>query len=189
MSCSRAVASARPSTSRWDYVDLTTKDYDGRLQGEINLPATIIKTRMARTIFLHVCPMHRQLLAALKLQAADEPYVFGGYAPLSRNAVAAAHRRLVHTYGAPDFSWQELRRTTGTYLTNAPGIFGGASVYRSAAQLGHDVAVAEKHYLGATGDIARKARTLEAVMQIEDLMVQVIERVSRSPARRPAAAV
>ena len=51
-------------------------------------------------------------------------------------------------YGAPDFDWQMLRSTCATYLTNAPGIFGAATVFLSARQLGHSVTVAECHYLG-----------------------------------------
>jgi hypothetical protein len=58
--------------------------------------------------------------------------VFG----LTRDEVVTAGRRL-HRYDAPvTFTWQILRRTCGTFLTNAPGIFGAASAYRSAKQLG-----------------------------------------------------
>jgi hypothetical protein len=119
-------------------------------------------------------------LAALKLQAGKNVFVFGGRAPLSRTRVEAARKRLVHSYGAPRFSWQNLRQTTGTFLTNAPGIFGAASAFMSARQLGHSVTVAEKHYLGVVRGIARESRTLEAAMQIEDLAREVCEAAGRA---------
>lgn len=76
---------------------------------------------------------------------------------------------------APEGSnFQALRRTCGTYLTNAPGIFGSASAYRSAKQLGHSVQVAEKYYVDVARGIRREARTLEAAMQIEEQMKKVI---------------
>ena len=86
--------------------------------------------------------------------------------------------RLRDDYGAPPkFSLQVLRSTCGTFLTNAPGIFGAASAYRSARQLGHSVAIAEKHYLGLVRGISPTAGTLEAAMGIEDLLEKVAERV------------
>lgn len=78
-------------------------------------------------------------------------------------------KRLKEQYGAPEsFSWQVLRRTCGTFLTNAPGIFGAASAYRSARQLGHSVAVAvaEKHYLGVV-KVPPEAMTLEDAMALD----------------------
>jgi hypothetical protein len=114
----------------------------------------------------------------MKLQAGSKAFVFVGKVPLPRTRIEAARRRLVKPYGAPRFSWQNLRQTTGTFLTNAPGIFGAASAFMSARQLGHSVAIAEKHYLGVVRGIAREARTLEQAMQIEDLARVVIERTS-----------
>jgi hypothetical protein len=85
-----------------------------------------------------------------------------------------------------------LRATCGTYLTNAPGIFGAASAYRSAKQLGHSVAVAQRHYLGLIRGIPRDARTLEQAMQIEDPVKRIVASVASSrragavgAARRP----
>jgi hypothetical protein len=72
-----------------------------------------------------------------------------------------------------------MRRTCGTYLTNAPGIF-AASAYRSAKQLGHSVQVAEKHYLGLARGISPTARTLEAAMQIESVLGRVIAAIHGS---------
>lgn len=87
-------------------------------------------------------------------------------------------KRLRASYGAPSsFEWQALRRTCGTFLTNAPGIFGAASAYRSARQLGHSVAVAERHYLGLERGIPREARTLEQAMQIEAEVQQILDAV------------
>jgi hypothetical protein len=71
-----------------------------------------------------------------------------------------------------------LRQTCGTYLTNAPGIFGAASAYRSAKQLGHSVAVAERHYVGLVRGIPRDARTLEGAMQVEAQVKRAIAAAS-----------
>jgi hypothetical protein len=94
-------------------------------------------------------------------------------------------RRRASAAPSPDvFTWQALRRTCGTFLTNAPGIFGAASAYRSAKQLGHSVQIAEKHYLGLVRGIPRDARTVEAAMQIDDVMGQLLARASGRPATK-----
>ena len=46
---------------------------------------------------------------------------------------------------------------------------GGASAYRSAKQLGHSVAIAEKFYLGVV-KVAVEARMLEDAMGIKKLL-------------------
>jgi integrase len=159
----------------WKQVDLTARDHDDRQVGEIYLRGSESKTHKARTVDLEVSPALRVMLAALLLASEDKSgSVFG----LSEGAVQAAAKRLRQEYGAPEkFNWQMLRATTGTYLTNAPGIFGAASAYRSAKQLGHSVGVAEKHYVGLIR-VHRDARTLEAAMQLEPIMARVVASVS-----------
>ena len=71
----------------------------------------------------------------------------------------------------------------GAWLTNAPGIFGAASAYRSAKQLGHSVAIAEKCYLGLLRGIPREARTLDEAMGINDLLDEIVAQAGG--ARRP----
>jgi integrase len=160
---------------RWTDIDLDALDAEGRKVGEIRLQATQTKTRQYRTIGLEVCPSLRTLLASMKLKTGANAYVFGGKTPRSKDSVESARKRLLGVYGAPRFSWQNLRQTTGTFLTNAPGIFGSASVFMSARQLGHSVTVAEKHYLGVVRGIPREARTLEKAMQVEDLVRKKVE--------------
>lgn len=160
---------------RWDpAVDLDAVDHEGRKVGEIRLTADGIKTRRARTVDLEVSPALRRLLLAMKLRSTGAR-VFGGDAPYTVGLVEGARRRLMSTYGAPTFDWQTLRSTCGTYLTNAPGIFGAAAAYRSAKQLGHSVMVAERHYLGVFRGIPREARTLEAAMQVEAELEQLCD--------------
>jgi integrase len=165
---------------QWSDIDLDALDSEGRKVGEIRLQATATKTKQYRVIGLEVCPSLRTLLAALRLKSGHRAFVFGGKTALPRTRVEAARKRLLKEYGAPKFSWQNLRQTTGTFLTNAPGIFGAASVFMSARQLGHSVAVAEKHYLGVIRGIPREARTLEHAMQIEELAQKVIQGASQS---------
>lgn len=164
----------------WSRVDLEALDHDGKIAGEIHVTAAS-KTKRARTIGLEVSPLLRKLLAAMHVRSGGKGSVFG----LTRGEAKAAEKRLRKEYGAPaGTGWQALRATCGTYLTNAPGIFGAASAYRSAKQLGHSVIVAEKHYVDVARGISREARTLEAAMQIEPQMVKVINRIgsSRPPA-------
>ena len=154
----------------WADVDLDAVDSQGEVVGEIRLKAEATKTKHARTIGLEVSPALHALLAKLKLRAgrnSDGLHVFGGAEPYTADLVATARQRLIREYGAPSFDWQTLRSTCATFLTNAPGIFGAATVFLSARQLGHSVAVAERHYLGVHRGIPRDARTLEAAMQIE----------------------
>ncbi len=160
----------------WEKVDLEALDNDGRPVGEIYIGATS-KTHRARTVGLEVSPGLRALLAAMKLRSSGKGSVFG----LTRGETKAAERRLRKDYGAPEgCGWQALRRTCGTYLTNAPGIFGAASAYRSAKQLGHSVEVAERHYVGVVRGIQKDARALEAAMQIDDELARVTESVTES---------
>lgn len=171
----------------WSQVDLDALDTSGAKVGEIHLAGVRLKTKQYRDIDLSVSPALRSMLAAMKLASGGKGSVF----ELTESLVEAAAKRLKAEHGAPgSFGWQALRRTCGTFLTNAPGIFGAASAYRSAKQLGHSVQVAEKHYLGVLKGISAGARTLEEAMQIQQLIAQVTTRVrSRSDraASRPAA--
>jgi integrase len=143
----------------WSQIDLTAR--------EIHLSAAT-KTKRARTIDLDVCPALAAMLERMKPSPARGS-VFG----LSSDAMKAAAKRLA-SYGAPKgWTWQALRRTCGTFLTCAPGIFGAASAYRSARQLGHSVAIAERHYVGVLRGIDPGAVHLETAMGIEDLIARI----------------
>jgi len=147
----------------WKHVDLDARDHEGSTAGEITPPVGSA-TKRAGIIGLEISPALRKMLAAMHLKGGGQGAVFG----LTREEAKASIRRLVDEYGAPaGSSWQAFRRTCGCYLTNAPGIFGAASAYRSAKQLGHSVAVAERHYVDVVRGIPREARTVEAAMQIE----------------------
>lgn len=151
----------------WGQVDLEAL--------EIRLAGASTKTKRARSIDLTVSDKLRELLAALHAAGSKRGKVFA----LTSDAAAAAAKRLRTKFDAPEtFSWQVLRSTCGTYLTNAPGIFGAASAYRSARQLGHSVAVAEKHYLGVIR-VPAAAKTLEDAMTIGAQLQRVIDAVTR----------
>lgn len=134
---------------------------------QVDLDAQVIrltaatKTRRGRVVGLEVCP---SLVGMLKdLGPAKSGSVFG----MTGDQVKAAVRRLAD-YDAPDgWTWNTLRRTCGTFLTCAPGIYGAGSAYRSARRLGHSVAVAEKHYVGVVRGIPADATTLEVAMGLK----------------------
>lgn len=159
----------------WSAVDLEALDHDGKKVGEVHLEGDNTKTHKARTVGLEVSPALRTMLASMRLASGGKGRVFA----FSRASAEAAGKRLKAEYGAPEaFSWQMLRSTCATYLTNAPGIFGAASAYRSAKQLGHSVTVAEKHYTDVLRGISKDARTLEAAMGIGEAMGRVASSVS-----------
>lgn len=81
-----------------------------------------------------------------------------------RNFENAAQREGQNQPGASAPSWLHLR----------PSIFGAASAYRSAKQLGHSVTVAEKHYLGLVKNIPMEGKTLEAAMGIESVRGRIV---------------
>ena len=157
----------------WSDVDLDAVDQTGRRVGEIRLKAEATKTKRARTIGLEVSPALLAMLATMKLKrqpGEGAPHVFGGANAYTVDLVEAARARMLAEFGAPKFDWQLLRSTCSTYLTNAPGIFGAATVFLSAKQLGHSVTVAERHYLGVHRGIPPDAKTLEAAMQIDGIV-------------------
>ena len=102
----------------WKQVDLDALDHEGRKVGEVHLAGASTKTRIARTVGLEVSPALRKLLTAMHLASGGKGSVFR----LSKGIAEAAAKRLRSEYGAPEaFTWQSLRRTCGTFLTNAPG--------------------------------------------------------------------
>lgn len=152
---------------RWADVELDAVDDAGEVAGEFTIYASEAKTKRERAVYLEVSPALRRMLVTMRATAAGER-VFEGY---SGTLVDAARRRLLSEYGAPAFDWQTLRSTCATFLTNSPGIFGASvAIYKSARQLGHSVAVAERHYLGNIRGISRDVTTLEGAMQIEALL-------------------
>jgi len=163
---------------KWLAVDFEALDESGEPVGEIRLEAEITKTHSDRLIDLSVSPGLRALLSALHLRRGQDEYVFSGSSPLSKEPFTKARKRLINSYGASSFDSKHLRKSTATYLTNAPGIFGAASAWRSANQLGHSVQVAQKHYLGLLRGIPHEARNLEDAMQIKDLIYKIVARIS-----------
>lgn len=152
----------------WADVDLSATDYDGNVVGEVHI---LGKGDRQRTIGLEVSPFLLRLLSDLH-EKAGRP-TRGKVFDVTLGALIEAKRRLKSSYGAPTFTWHMLRRTTGTVLTNAPGIFGAASAYRSARQLGHSVAVAERHYVGLVRGIPLSAKTVEAAMGLSETLANV----------------
>ncbi len=169
---------------KWSDVDLNALDADGNVVGEIRLRAGATKTARARVVGLDVCPELRKMLAAMKLRAGEATYVFGGKAPMSRALAEGTRKRLVAEFRAPKFSWQLLRSTCATFQCNAPSLWGTAAPFVSAKRLGHAVAVSERVYAGQLA-VSREARTLEAAMQIEDVMARVLERVGGAKVAKP----
>ncbi len=159
---------------QWDHIDLDALDLSGDPVGEIRLPAAITKTHRARTIGLEVSPGLRTILKRMCSQE-HTGRVFGEH---TGESVSSARARLMRDFDAPVFDWQGLRSTCGTYLSNAPSIFGAAAPFMSAKQLGHSVLVAERHYIGLLRGIPREARTLDEAMRIEERLETLAMRLT-----------
>lgn len=153
---------------RWDQVAL-----DVPPAGIIRLGAET-KTRRGRTIDLAVCPTVASLLSVLPRAGA---YVFGGAAPLKR----CVARRWAAEAAVLGWTWKRLRQTCASYLVSAHGI--GWSAFLAARQLGHSVAIAEKHYLEALRGIPATARTLEAAMGVEGELSAILASASCKPGK------
>ena len=149
---------------RWSEVDFAAD--------EIRLPAGRTKTRTERVIAFGPTPALRALLQAMhKRGAAPDALVFD---PLWHVGVWKDHLARLERESGVTFTAHTLRRTAGTYLACAPGVFGGASVWLAAKRLGHSVAIAEKHYAGALSGLPADARTLEAAAGVEDLAEAIV---------------
>ncbi len=159
------------------HLDRTQLDLE---HAEIRLKASSVKTKKARTVDLSITPACVALLQKLKGNQ-DKGRIF----PMTANEARKGCRRVLKKpYDAPEgFSPQVLRSSCATYLTNAPGIFGAASVYRSARQLGHSVQVAETHYLGLWKHIRKEATTVETAMEVETVLAEVLTAIPHQAAK------
>jgi len=152
---------------QWSEIDLQA--------GEIRLPAARTKTRTGRTITFRETPSLGALLTVMRQRAGDDQAKGRVFYWLEVRTWQEALR--VAVKGAPglDLSTHTLRRTAGSFLTCAPGIYGGASAFLSAKRLGHGVDMAERCYVGVLRDLPADARTLEAAAGIEDLAAAIVD--------------
>lgn len=164
-------------------------------EGIIELSASATKTGEGRRISLRETPALTEMLKRMEKESRGGVYVFGGDKPLPRDMAESARRRLcaeerqligkgrnphkreprAEAFGAPKFTWHDLRRTCGTFLTCAPAIYGAASAFLSAKRLGHSVAVAERYYVGAVANIPPMAASLEVAMGCADILAFLAE--------------
>jgi integrase len=147
---------------QWDEVNLAV--------GEITLASDRTKTGHGRRIALDVTPALQALMGEMRLKKGTRKFVFGGPKGLDRETADRERARLIESFDAPQFTWHDLRRTCGTFLACAPGIYAGAGAFHAAKRLGHSVVVSERHYAGAITDISRDALTLEEAMGIDTLL-------------------
>jgi len=159
----------------WKDVDLEALDHSGKPTGQFQIRAAASKTRKPRTVSLNVSPVLRRLMAAQKLRTGGRGKVWD----VTEDEAKGALKRLRKDFAAPaSFTWQALRRTCSTFLVNSPGIFGGASAYMAAKQLGHGTDVMEKNYAGLVHGIDPSLRDLESVLGIKEHATRIVKQVS-----------
>ena len=150
----------------------------------IEIEAGTAKTRKFRRVNLSIAPLLHDLLIELREGApSSDRYVFRGDREMSKDEATDIYQRLAARYDAPRFTWQKLRKTASTYLTNSKGIFGGASVFKAARQLGHSAEVAQTHYADDVF-IDDDAAFLEQLMGIDELVRDVIKSIRARRASR-----
>jgi integrase len=153
----------------WSHFKRDALDASGREVGAIDVPAAISKIKKPRTIPLDHSPALRRYLIRRGVALGWQ----GTLAGISYASAKKGLRKLHHVYGAPPhFSWQAMRVTASSFLTSAPNIFGAGAHAQSADRLGHSWKVAQQHYAASIAGIAGDATTLEAAMQIEDLVTR-----------------
>jgi integrase len=146
----------RPDEAIWiEWRDIGLDD-DGNVL--ITVRAEVSKTGVERVIDTGHSPLLAHLVSAYRGRT-------GTILRASVKSLLVARHRLIAEFGAPEFDYQKLRCTCGTYLTCAPAIWGDAAPYMSARQLGHSVTIAQKHYVGVV-KVSHEARTTEAAMQL-----------------------
>jgi integrase len=160
----------------WDRVHL---DGDGYLE----IDEEIAKLHTDRRVALGVSPMAKRILRARKLQGGR-----GLVWPFTDDEINQALKRIRRQYDAPaHFTLKALRRTTATYLTSAPGIYGGATVFHSAEQMGHSIETARGFYLHRVHGIDPDAKTIEAALEITDEVEHILDMMQvRQPKKRTA---
>jgi hypothetical protein len=164
------------------HVDLEYEDVNGEPIGQIKLRTQDTKTKRARFVSFEISPLLRKLMLALHRKADGKGPVFG----VTYDEAQAANQRLRDDFKAPaKLTYQIARSTCSTYLVNAPGIYGSASSFHSAKQLGHSQAVQEKHYAGLLKGIRPEIKTLEGAMHIEAEVRMIIDIVKGKPVELP----
>lgn len=164
------------------HVDLEYEDINGEPIGQIKLRREDTKTKQPRFVSFEISPLLRKLMRALHRKTGGKGSVFG----VTYDEAQSANQRLRDDFKAPEkLTYQIARSTCSTYLVNAPGIYGSASSFHSAKQLGHSQAVQEKHYAGLLKGIKPEIKTLEGAMKIEAEVRMIIDIVKGKPVELP----
>lgn len=133
----------------------------------VSLPPASTKTKIGRRVTLAESPALALLLDALKPSDA-EGSIFGQ----TEAGIQMTRARLIEKYGAPKFTWQQLRRTCATFTWNMPV----PSPHKAAKRSEHSLAIAESRYADRV-QVPKTARTLEGAMQIAPEIERVIKAV------------
>jgi integrase len=136
---------------------------------------TRTKTREGRQIRFDIAPSLKRLFATpafvrARLRGGPDGRVFAEVSPR-----VLMERLVERRHGAPEFDWQMLRRTHGSFLWCAPGM--RIAPGDVALRLGHDADVCQRYYAHSVGGIPANARTVEAAMRVTKECARIVEMV------------
>lgn len=150
---------------KWDYVL-----FDEAL---VSLPPDVTKTRSGREVTWTETPALGELLRAMSLRRKGarlfaEPRWWYERIP----------RVLAKRFGGPACTWHTLRRSCASVLASAPAVYGAGAAIRTARRCGHSLAIADRYYLKALGNLPATATTMEAALDIEALCKAIVASVN-----------
>ena len=148
---------------RWNEVRLS--------ENAILLGAERVKTREGRRVALGVSPSIAKLFEQLRERNGKSPLVFPEWA--AGNLAKSTRGRLRRFGAPPGWTYQAIRRTCSTVLTNMRAV----GPWVSSKRCGHSVVVAERSYAGLLA-IPDEATTIESALGIEHLAGAIVAAVS-----------
>lgn len=163
-----------------DDFDPQAIDEEGRTVGTLEIRSAFAKNGEARTVFLDYSPGLRRLLAHLKLAEPKGAIVSGS----DYREIGNIMRRLHKTYGAPTAKIHDLRDTCVSWMWSSPGLWPSSIADEEACdRVGHLYKQGKKFYVKRFKGVSRDATTLEASMQIEDVIDELIAAFGSAPSK------
>tara|TARA_R110002094_G_scaffold74875_4_gene82225 strand:+ start:22 stop:1314 length:1293 start_codon:yes stop_codon:yes gene_type:complete len=144
----------------------------------IQVTATMSKTKRARRVTFEETPTLRRLMVAMR-DAAGKPKANKLVFPNKSGWQDAKTNRMSRDFGLdPEFTLKHCRSTADTVLLYTPGI--NVTGYQIERRHGHSAEVIREHYAGEFRPVSKKATSIEAALDIEEIADEIIARVRKT---------